>query len=76
MSQDVNVTYGIWDQIAGSWFQLHDEILKEWSKFTDSDVTLIKGRKDNLVGKIQHRYGIAKEEANNQADKWAAGRTA
>jgi len=55
---------------------LHREIRKEWGKLTDNDVEQIKGRKDILIDKLQQRYGIAKEEANKQADKWAAGRTA
>ena len=67
-----NDTYGIWDQIAGNWKQLRGEVHKEWSKLTDSDLEQIKGQKAVLVGKLQRRYGIAEEEANNQA----AGRTA
>jgi uncharacterized protein YjbJ (UPF0337 family) len=62
---------GVWDQIAGGWKQVQGEARKQWGKLTDDDVEVIKGERDILAGKIQERYGIAKEEANRQIDEWA-----
>jgi len=39
-------------------------------KLTDEDLTVIAGQRDQLVGKIQERYGIAKEEADKQVKTW------
>jgi len=45
--------------------------LKEkWGKLTDDDLTVIDGNKDQLVGRVQERYGIAKDEAQKQVDDW------
>jgi uncharacterized protein YjbJ (UPF0337 family) len=61
----------VWDQIAGSWKQVKGEVRKQWGKLTDDDLEQIRGQRDILVGKIQQRYGIAKEEINRQIDDWA-----
>jgi uncharacterized protein YjbJ (UPF0337 family) len=62
---------GIWDQIAGKWKQFKGELRSRWGKLTDDDIEMIAGKRDKLAGKIQERYGIAKEEANRQIDEWA-----
>ncbi|MCC7447751.1 MAG: CsbD family protein [Anaerolineae bacterium] len=64
-------TGGVWDQIAGGWKQIQGEAKKQWGKLTDDDMMQIKGERDKLAGKIQERYGIAKEDANRQIDEWA-----
>ncbi|MBI5668549.1 MAG: CsbD family protein [Chloroflexi bacterium] len=62
---------GIWDQIEGQWKQLKGQVRTQWGKLTDDDLEQIAGRRDTLAGKLQERYGIAKEEANRQIDRWA-----
>ena len=55
-----------WDRIEGSWKQLRGNIREQWGKLTDDDLDVIAGRRDALLGKIQEKYGIAKEEADRQ----------
>lgn len=62
--------YGIWDQMAGQWKQFRGTVREMWGRLTDDDLEQIKGNRDQLVGRIQERYGIAKEEANSQVDEW------
>jgi uncharacterized protein YjbJ (UPF0337 family) len=59
-----------WDQVEGKWKQLRGGIKEKWAKLTDDDLDRIAGRRDVFVGKLQERYGIAKEEAQKQADQW------
>jgi uncharacterized protein YjbJ (UPF0337 family) len=40
-------------------------------KLTDNDWETIAGKKDQLVGRIEERYGIAKADAERQADEWS-----
>ena len=61
---------GIWDQISGQWKQLRGQVRNQWGKLTDDDLEQIAGKRDILAGKLQERYGIAKEEANQQIDRW------
>jgi uncharacterized protein YjbJ (UPF0337 family) len=60
-----------WDEIAGKWKQSVGKAKEKWGKLTDDDLTAINGKKDQLVGKIQERYGIAKEAAEKQVDEFA-----
>jgi uncharacterized protein YjbJ (UPF0337 family) len=60
-----------WDKIEGNWKQMTGKAREKWGKLTDSDFETMAGRKDQLVGRIQERYGIAKDEASRQADEWA-----
>lgn len=58
------------DQFQGKWKQMKGSIKERWGKLTDDDVDIINGQNDQLVGRIQERYGIAKEEAQRQVDDW------
>ncbi len=59
-----------WDQAKGQWTQLKGSVRKQWGKLTDDDLDVIGGERERLVGKIQERYGIAKEEAERQIASW------
>ena len=60
-----------WDEIAGKWKQSVGTVKEKWGKLTDDDLTAINGQREQLVGRIQERYGIAKAEAEKQADEWS-----
>ena len=60
-----------WDQIEGKWKQFTGSARERWGKLTDDDMQTIVGQKDNLVGRIQERYGVAKAEAEKQAEEWS-----
>jgi uncharacterized protein YjbJ (UPF0337 family) len=60
------------DQFEGKWKQLKGSVKQRWGKLTDDDVTALSGKKDELIGKLQERYGITREQAQREADEWAA----
>jgi uncharacterized protein YjbJ (UPF0337 family) len=59
-----------WDQIEGKWTEVKGEIRRRWGNLTDDDLEVIAGSKDKFIGRLQQRYGIAKEDAQNQLDDW------
>ena len=59
-----------WDQAEGKWKQVRGSLKEKWGKLANDDLDLIAGKRDRLVGKLQERYGIAKEEAERQSDEW------
>jgi uncharacterized protein YjbJ (UPF0337 family) len=59
-----------WDQIAGKWSQFKGDVRQKWGKLTDDDLEVVAGSKDKLVGRIQERYGITKDDAQRQFDQW------
>jgi uncharacterized protein YjbJ (UPF0337 family) len=50
-----------WDQIQGNWKQMTGQVKEKWGKLTDDDLTMIAGKRDQLAGILQQRYGYAKE---------------
>ncbi len=60
-----------WEQIEGKWKQFTGAARERWGKLTDNDWQTIAGKKDVLIGQIQERYGVAKAEAEKQADEWS-----
>jgi uncharacterized protein YjbJ (UPF0337 family) len=60
-----------WDRIEGGWKQMTGKVKEQWGKLTDDDLTEVAGKRDQLAGKIQARYGVAKDEAERQLDEFA-----
>ena len=62
------------DVMQGNWKQLHGQVKNWWGNLTDDDMTKIDGKRENLVGVLQTRYGYAKEKAetevNQRLDEW------
>lgn len=54
------------DTVKGKWKQLKGQAKKTWGKLTDDDLDIAEGNRDYLVGRVQERYGIAKDEAERQ----------
>ena len=59
-----------WDQIQGNWMQFKAGVRGNWVKLTDEDLTRIGGRHDELVKRLQARYGFGKNEAQREIDAW------
>jgi uncharacterized protein YjbJ (UPF0337 family) len=61
------------EQLKGNWNQLKGKAKQQWGKLTDDDLMRVEGNQDELVGRIQERYGIAKEEAERQVNDFLGG---
>lgn len=59
-----------WDQLQGKWKQMKGSIRQQWGRLTDDDLEVIAGNRDAFLGKVQERYGIAKEEAQKRVEEW------
>ena len=57
-----------WDRIEGQWKQRRGKAVHHWGKMMNDELAAIAGRYEELVGKLQEKYGIAKEEAKEQVD--------
>lgn len=62
-----------WDQIQGNWKQMTGQVKEKWGKLTDDDLTTIAGKRDQLSGIIQQRYGYAKEQVEKELDEFTHG---
>lgn len=57
------------DIFEGKWEQFKGTVQKNWGKLTDDDLDIIKGDTKKLIGKLQERYGMSKDEAKKQINK-------
>jgi uncharacterized protein YjbJ (UPF0337 family) len=59
-----------WDVIQGQWKQWAGKVKAKWGKLTDNDLTVVGGKKDELLGRLQERYGYAKDDAEKEVDQF------
>jgi uncharacterized protein YjbJ (UPF0337 family) len=60
-----------WDRIEGNWKQFSGKVRQQWGKLTDDDLDVIDGRREQLAGRIQEVYGITKDEAEKQIERFS-----
>ena len=60
------------DSLQGQWMQLKGKIRQQWGKLTDDDLAKMQGGAEQLIGKLQERYGYAREQAERELDRWLA----
>lgn len=61
-----------WDLIQGNW-KLTGKVKEKWGKLTDDDLIAIAGKRDQLAGVLQERYGYAKERAEKELEDFSKG---
>lgn len=61
-----------WDQVEGKWKQFKGVTQQKWGKLTDDDLDVINGKQEELVGKLQERYGYTKEQAEKNIKDWTS----
>ncbi|WP_313076713.1 CsbD family protein [Melaminivora sp.] len=58
------------DRMKGNWTQFKGKVKEQWGKLTDDDMDVIAGKRDQMLGKLQERQGLAKEAAEEQLNTW------
>jgi uncharacterized protein YjbJ (UPF0337 family) len=59
-----------WDQVKGNWKQFKGKIQQQWGKLTNDDLDRIEGKQEELVGRLQARYGYEKEQAEKELERF------
>ena len=59
-----------WDQIQGNWKTFRGQVKQKWGKLTDDDLDVVDGKREELSGRLQSRYGYAKEHAEKEVDEF------
>ncbi len=60
-----------WDQIEGHWKQLKGRAQAKWGELTDDELDRANGRKNELAGLVQEKYGKSREAAEREVDSWS-----
>jgi uncharacterized protein YjbJ (UPF0337 family) len=59
-----------WNRVEGNWREIQGRVKQKWGKLTDDDLNVINSRREQLEGKIQQRYGLAKDQISKDVDDW------
>ncbi len=57
-------------QVSGNWKQFKGKLQEQWGKLTNDDLDVIEGKREQLLGRIEERQGVAREEADKQLSDW------
>lgn len=55
-----------WDRIEGRWHQARGKVREQWGKLTDDDLDVIAGKRDQLIGRLQQRYGATRDNIERE----------
>lgn len=59
------------DTLEGQWKQLKGKVREAWGDFTDDEWEQMKGSRENMVGKLQEKFGYERERAEREVDRFA-----
>ena len=59
-----------WDRVEGNWKEFKGKVRQKWAKLTDDDLEFVKGKRTELAGRLQQRYGYQKDQAEREIDTW------
>ncbi len=62
-----------WDQIEGNWKQFKGKVKEKWGQLTDDELDEVSGKKDQLIGMLQKRYGWGREQAEREVEQASTG---
>jgi uncharacterized protein YjbJ (UPF0337 family) len=59
-----------WDRVEGNWKEFKGKAQTKWGKLTNDDLDVVEGKRQELAGRLQQRYGYAKDQAEKEIDTW------
>ena len=62
-----------WDHVAGNWTEFRGKVRERWGKLTDDDLDVVEGKREQLLGVLQQRYGTAKDELEREVKEFERG---
>ncbi|MGH8604351.1 MAG: CsbD family protein [Gammaproteobacteria bacterium] len=60
-----------WEQVRGHWKLLKGTVKQKWGNLTKEEINIVEGKREELIGRLEAKYGYTKEKAEAQADAWA-----
>jgi uncharacterized protein YjbJ (UPF0337 family) len=55
--------------ISGKWKEIKGEVMKTWGELTSDEVERTKGNAKSLIGLLEQKFGMAREEAKKKIDE-------
>ena len=58
------------DVLTAKWHQFRGKVKEQWGKITDNDLDRIAGKRDQLIGLVQEKYGYTKQKAEEEVEQF------
>jgi len=59
-----------WDTVKGDWKRFKGKVREQWGELTDDEIDQVHGRREQLEGLLQKKFGLAKDEVKRQVDRF------
>ena len=59
-----------WDQVEGRWKEIKGKAIEKWGELTDDELDQAAGKREQMAGLIQKKYGDSKADAERKVDDW------
>lgn len=59
-----------WDRVEGEWTKIKGKAQQNWGKLTNDDLDVVEGKREELIGRLQSRYGKQRDELESEVDRW------
>ncbi|MEZ4512839.1 MAG: CsbD family protein [Chloroflexota bacterium] len=56
------------DILQGQWKQLKGKLQQKWGELTDDELDRIAGKREELIGLVQEKYGRSREEVEEEVN--------
>ncbi|MGH8625301.1 MAG: CsbD family protein [Gammaproteobacteria bacterium] len=60
-----------WEQVRGHWKLLKGTVKQKWGNLTKEEINIVEGKREELIGRLEAKYGYTKEKAEAEVDAWA-----
>ncbi|MGH8615935.1 MAG: CsbD family protein [Gammaproteobacteria bacterium] len=60
-----------WEQVQGHWKLLKGTVKQKWDNLTEEEIDMVEGKREELIGRLEVKYGYTKEKAEAEVDAWA-----
>jgi uncharacterized protein YjbJ (UPF0337 family) len=54
----------------GNWHEVAGKLKQKYANLTDDDLLFVKGKEEELLGRLQKKIGITKEKLRDMISKW------
>lgn len=59
-----------WKEVERNWTEYRDRVQDRWDELTRDELDQIGGSYNELVGKLQEKYGITQQQAERELEEF------
>ena len=61
-----------WNEMQANWDSSAGMVKDRWAELTEEEILATNGDREQLVSLVQEKYGIEREQAEQEVNDWAS----